>query len=228
MKKILTLAAVLVAALAMNAQAIRFGDAAVSSSDFGATRQFKSADETLVLDVTNGNTKFAIDQNKQKFGTSASDFTQETWRMKTGGASGSKSAMVVTVPSDGTLKISARSGDSSKPRYLVIKQGETELLKQALDDNDAVTATVGEDEVKIFPIYSAEVKAGAVNLEYGVGVTEGNNGSVSFYAIEFVPKSATNIDNTAVEGKVVKTFENGQLVVIKNGVKYNATGAVIR
>ena len=35
----------------------------------------------------------------------------------------------------------------------------------------------------------------------------------------------TAIDNTAVESKAVKFFENGQLVIIKNGVKYNALGA---
>ena len=35
----------------------------------------------------------------------------------------------------------------------------------------------------------------------------------------------TAISNTAVESKAVKFFENGQLVIIKNGVKYNALGA---
>ena len=35
----------------------------------------------------------------------------------------------------------------------------------------------------------------------------------------------TAIDNTAAESKAVKFFENGQLVIIKNGVKYNALGA---
>ena len=35
----------------------------------------------------------------------------------------------------------------------------------------------------------------------------------------------TAIINTAVESKAVKFFENGQLVIIKNGVKYNALGA---
>ena len=35
----------------------------------------------------------------------------------------------------------------------------------------------------------------------------------------------SDISNTAVEGKAVKFFENGQLVIIKNGVKYNALGA---
>ena len=35
----------------------------------------------------------------------------------------------------------------------------------------------------------------------------------------------TAISNTAIESKAVKTVENGQLVIIKNGVKYNALGA---
>ena len=35
----------------------------------------------------------------------------------------------------------------------------------------------------------------------------------------------TAISNTAVESKSVKFIENGQLVIIKNGVKYNALGA---
>lgn len=35
------------------------------------------------------------------------------------------------------------------------------------------------------------------------------------------------IDNTAVEAKATKYMENGALVIVKNGVKYNALGAVI-
>ena len=42
------------------------------------------------------------------------------------------------------------------------------------------------------------------------------------------PASATAINNTADEVKAFKTIENGQLVIIKNGVRYDATGAVIR
>ena len=46
--------------------------------------------------------------------------------------------------------------------------------------------------------------------------------------IVLVPKEnggATAIDNTVMGEKAIKTFENGQLVIIKNGVKYNAMGA---
>ena len=38
----------------------------------------------------------------------------------------------------------------------------------------------------------------------------------------------TAIDNTNIDAKAVKFFENGQLIIIKNGVRYNAQGAVVR
>lgn len=40
--------------------------------------------------------------------------------------------------------------------------------------------------------------------------------------------TATGITNTEVSEKVVKMIENGQLVIIKNGVRYNAQGAVVK
>ena len=43
--------------------------------------------------------------------------------------------------------------------------------------------------------------------------------------IVLVGNFTTAIDNTVMESKAVKFFENGQLVIIKNGVKYNALGA---
>lgn len=39
---------------------------------------------------------------------------------------------------------------------------------------------------------------------------------------------ATAIDNTNAELKAVKVIENGQIFIIKNGVKYNAQGAAVR
>ena len=43
--------------------------------------------------------------------------------------------------------------------------------------------------------------------------------------IVLVGNFATAINNTAVDSRTVKFFENGQLVILKNGVKYNALGA---
>ena len=46
--------------------------------------------------------------------------------------------------------------------------------------------------------------------------------------ITFPAKTPTAIDNTAVEGKAVKMIENGQIVILKNGVRYNVLGAQIK
>ena len=42
-----------------------------------------------------------------------------------------------------------------------------------------------------------------------------------------IEDQATAIGNTTVAEKAVKVIENGQLVIIRNGVKFNAVGAVI-
>ncbi len=42
------------------------------------------------------------------------------------------------------------------------------------------------------------------------------------------PGPATAVENVEVGAKAIKMFENGQLVIIKNGVKYNALGAELR
>ena len=44
--------------------------------------------------------------------------------------------------------------------------------------------------------------------------------------IEATPDQA--IDNTAVEMKASKTIENGQLIIIMNGIKYTVTGAIVK
>ena len=44
----------------------------------------------------------------------------------------------------------------------------------------------------------------------------------------FIAENEQSIDNTAVDAKVVKFFENGQLIIIKNGIRYNAQGAILK
>jgi hypothetical protein len=55
-----------------------------------------------------------------------------------------------------------------------------------------------------------------------------NEGVLYFIEFEAEKESPTAIDNTNVAEKAVKTIENGQLVIIKNGVKYNAQGTIVR
>lgn len=59
-------------------------------------------------------------------------------------------------------------------------------------------------------------------------VTVNCDGNDIVFTVYNAKASATAINNTADEIKAFKTIENGQLVIIKNGVRYDATGAVIR
>ena len=51
--------------------------------------------------------------------------------------------------------------------------------------------------------------------------------SGTLYAI-WKQSPTTALENIAVEGKAVKAIVNGQLIIINNGVQYNALGQVIR
>jgi hypothetical protein len=65
--------------------------------------------------------------------------------------------------------------------------------------------------------------AGVKNVYFRKDKTEEWNGYI------WIDKNdPTAVENTVVERKAVKTIENGQLVIIKNGVKYSVIGAELR
>ena len=55
-----------------------------------------------------------------------------------------------------------------------------------------------------------------------------NSGDAGFTKMLLEQSWATGIDNTDAEVKSVKFFENGQLFIEKNGVIYNAQGAIVK
>ena len=60
---------------------------------------------------------------------------------------------------------------------------------------------------------------GYENLAYGISMYE-----FEVYGKEYDSGGATAIDNTDADVKAVKVIENGQLIIIKNGVRYNVLG----
>lgn len=98
---------------------------------------------------------------------------------------------------------------------------EGDELKVVKSENDAVTwypATGGN--------YVIDANHAGEKTVYFRPNADGGEGWFSGYI--YVPENvADGIDNTAVKATVVKTIENGQLIIIKNGVRYNAQGAVV-
>jgi len=55
-----------------------------------------------------------------------------------------------------------------------------------------------------------------------------NNGDGGFIKLQLQQDYPTALDNTEDNAKAVKTIENGQIVIIKNGVRYNVLGVELR
>ena len=226
MRKIFFLAAAMLAAVTVSAQRIEFTEV-IATGDFGTSRTFSNGDVELTIDNRYG--KMQVDANKTKFGTSTADMWQSTNRLKTGGMSsvteGKELGMTLYVPSAGVVKVYARSGSSSATRAIVLIQDGVEVLNHAFTDTEAVL----EGEVKLFPIFTSEkVSAGEIDIQFGK-VPEGesgSNGGMYIYAIEFVSEGQ-GIQDAMVAPKAKKVMENGQMLIVRDGVKYNALGTVI-
>ena len=225
MKKIFFLAAAMLAAVTVSAQRIEFTEV-IATGDFGTSRTFSNGDVELTIDNRYG--KMQVDANKTKFGTSTADMWQSTNRLKTGGMSsiteGQELGMTLFVPSAGVVKVYARSGSSSATRAIVLIQDGVEVLNHAFTDDEAVL----EGDVKIFPIFTSEkVAEGEIDIQFGkVPEGESGNGGMFIYAIEFV-SDGQGIQDAMWAPKAKKVMENGQMLIVRDGVKYNALGTVV-
>lgn len=220
MKKFFTLIAAVAMAASVNAQTISF-DTPYSKGTVPAS----FSNEGLVLTVTDTDGKMAVDANSQYFGDADSQ-VQFKARLKTGGKSSSKCMLTLTLPTDGTLKLYARSASSSEARPVILTQNGTELLNKNLSDDDAVKVTMSIDdkdtEKSVFPVVSVAAKQGDVVITYPT------NG-INIYGIELV-SGTTSISNVNtfeassdsatynLAGQQVSDSYKG--IVIKNGKKY--------
>ena len=222
MKKFFTLIAAVVMAASVNAQVFTF-DTDYAQGAVPAT----ITSNGLVLSVVDVNAKISVDANTAYFGT-ADSYERFAKRMKSGGKSSSKNMLTLTLPSDGTLKVYARTGSSgATDRNVILTQNDTELANKVLLESEAVSVNMMVDGVevakKVYPAVSVAVKAGDVVITYPVG-------SINFYGFEFVASGTSGISNiqaseAANEGATFnllgqKVASNAKGLVIKNGKKF--------
>ena len=128
----------------------------------------------------------------------------------------------VTLPAPGAYAITLSAGEHGKlaatwegknDKKVNVPVGATVTLTATPDDNYKVT------DVKVNGV--------SLNAEGGVYTFEMPAEEVTVTAT-FDEDIITAIDNTELSGNAQKMFENGQLVIIKNGVKYNAQGAIVK
>jgi len=223
MKKFFLFAIAIVAAMTVNAEQIIFTEVAAKGSLNGKS----FSDGELVLSITDeGQNKLEVDSNSCYFGTAEA---QEKFalRLKTGGKSQVKedatNALLLTVPSAGDLFICARTGsNSATDRNVALVQDGDTILNHVLLESEAIKVkgldTENPDkETNVYPVLSCKVAEGDINIFYPVG-------AINFYSFVFQADGGQGVENIDATVKAEKRFENGQLVIIKNGVRYNALG----
>ena len=217
MKKFFLFAAAAIAAMTVNAQMISFSaDDEMAQADFPTAKVFSNGNLSLTLTNEAEGGKFLVDANKTKFGTSLADMWESTDRLNIKGKSDSKTAVKISVPAAGKLKVYARTSGKTTGVTMTFSQYGGEVASFELVDTQAIEVEDKGETVKIFPIKEFDVAQGDVDVTF--------TRAMYLYAIEFVA-GGQGFENADAAVKAEKVFENGQLVIIKNGVKYNALGA---
>ncbi len=231
MKKFFFFAAALVAAATINAETYDFATYA-TEADWVVTSATKNATEStadkLVYDIAGGveaivspkgaeNIKFTIKNGSDKkkafninLGNSF-EFGGKNGIIKLSGVQVGASIKLV-VAAKGSTAADFADATNTYPKGAIAVS--TDLTCPAKG-----SGAEGADE-KGYVWKTLEYQASSSNVE----IKEFNGG----YRISSLTIGGeTAIDNTAVEAKATKYMENGALVIVKNGVKYNALGAVI-
>ncbi len=222
MKKMLFLAATLFAAMAINAEVKMW-----NVEDWDTSTFIMSGDSIIAsftvdgLTVTAGDTKddnnkynaFVMIDGNNKTWTGADEEIKFTKRLKLGGA-GKANARTISFPvSNGAFievwAMSSSSGDSNiRDLNFDTEFGTTvKTVKVGGDALEYITYKYSGDATSLM-IYSV---AKGLNV-YAIRVKTGSD----------VP---TAVENLEIAPKAVKVVENGQVVIIRDGVRYNTLGA---
>lgn len=226
MKKFFLFAAAVVAAMAVNAKVISFAGIIDKTDEATAKSSFEAAFGTQNISVKGApnskNTAYCAEV-WQTIGTANWDSTM--MYLKT------DDQVYITFKDASNDKLVAKAWadyiqPNGKAMCLVItgiSSGDkvTLNLKEALNKETMIEgATVESDMLEGTAI---ELTANADEIRvYSKNIAGDADAKWKLVSVE-VPGTQA-IDNVNASEKAVKTFENGQLVIIKNGIRYNALG----
>ncbi len=123
------------------------------------------------------------------------------------------------VPSiDGTLEIGAKINSG---KIIYVSENGT-LLAFKVNGTEAEIGKAISTTENVYGKVVFDVKKDVNYYFWGSGT------KVPFFGFKFKKGSPTAVNNIEAGEKAIKTIENGQLVIIKNGVRYNAQGTVVK
>lgn len=242
MKKIFLFAAAVVAAMTVNAaepNVVVLSEVA-NYIDFQA---LSVSDPAMTQATVTSTTPYELTNGSKLVGFLKSDGkeAENTWNVKTSynttmptpawdGVDSLKAGTMFRAGSGTTIELGAftTSADGKLTVYYQ-PNGDSERGVEISVYDEVVAGTnltgVGNKINNIRPAYAGYITLPAGSYDAGDVVIKlvTNTSNIFGVAIEKLP--AQGVENVNAAAKAIKSFENGQLVIIKNGVKYNALGA---
>lgn len=228
MKKIFSFAAVLFAAMTINATVYDF-TTITSETDYTITKATKNASESneskIVYDIKGGdvlemylnavpNVKFSITNSSDKPKAFVVNLGEGNASIEFGGKNGIITITNVAISENIIVTAAAKGGNEGILTIVDGAVGESEVKFPKKDSE-------GADE-KGYVWKDAEYMAIATTVtlkETGGGIR------VTKIVVGDTSSAVENIEGTTA--KATKVIENGQIYILKNGVKYNVLGAQV-
>ena len=243
MKKFFLFAAAVATALTVNAATVKVLNEVANYIDFQA---LSVADPDMIAHTVTSEDPYELANGTILLGHQKEDGSeaQNTWNVKN-----AYNTMLPTPTWEGvdSLEVGTmfRAGSGTTivlGEFTTTSDGQVIVFYQPNGDSErGVSISVFGEEVEGTNLTGSGVKIDGVRPGYAgfialpAGVYDAgdvviklvtNTSNIFGVTITALPTSA--VDNVKASAKTIKTIENGQVVIIKNGVKYNALGTEIR
>ncbi len=243
MKKLFLFAAAVATALTVNAQTVVVLNEVANYIDFQAL-SVSNPDMTSTT-ITSTNT-YELPNGSVLKGFLKSDETEAEvkWNVKEGynttlptptweGVDSLKVGTMFRAASGASIELGAfQAGEAGKLTVYYQPNGDSERGVEVLVYGEPVAGTnltgVGTKIDGIRPGYAGYINLPAGSYDAGDVVIKLVTNTSNIFGVSIEKLGASAVENVNADVKAVKTIENGQVVIIKNGVKYNALGTEMR
>lgn len=239
MKKFFFFAAAALAAMTINAQNVVVLNEVANYIDFQA---LSVSDPAMTSSVVTSTAPYELANGSKLVGFMKSDGSEaaNTWNVKEkynttmptpawDGVDSLKAGTMFRAASGTTIELGAFK-TSAEGKLVVYYQpnGDSERGVEVYVYGESVTGSnltgSGAKIDGIRPAYAGEITLAAGSYDAGDVVIKLVVNTSNIFGVRIDQIQGQGVENVLDAVKAVKTFENGQLVIIKNGVKYNALG----
>ena len=240
MKKFFFFAAAALAAMTINAQNVVVLNEVANYIDFQALSE---SDAAMTSSVVTSTAPYVLANGSKLVGFQKSDGSEaaNTWNVKESynptmptpawdGVDSLKAGTMFRAASGTTIELGAFK-TSAEGKLVVYYQpnGDSERGVEVYVYNELVEGSnltgSGAKIDGIRPAYAGEITLAAGSYDAGDVVIKLVVNTSNIFGVRIDQLQGQGVENVLDAVKAVKTFENGQLVIIKNGVRYNALGA---